>query len=32
MEKKYATRENTIDGGYKFLGQKVDAVLAWAIC
>jgi len=28
MEKKYATRENTIDGGYKFLGQKVDAVFS----
>jgi len=28
MEKKYATWENTIDGGYKFLGQKIDAVFS----
>lgn len=26
MEKRYATRENTIDSGYKFLGQKINAV------
>ena len=26
MEKKYGTRENTIDHGYKFLGQKINAV------
>ncbi|NWJ53106.1 MAG: trehalose hydrolase [Bacteroidetes bacterium] len=26
MEKRYGTRENTIDGGYKFLGQKINAV------
>nr|WP_121271958.1 trehalose hydrolase [Pedobacter schmidteae] len=28
MEKRYATRENTIDGGYKFLGQKINAVFS----
>ncbi len=26
MEKRYGTRENTIDSGYKFLGQKINAV------
>ena len=26
MMQKYATRENTIDNGYKFLGQKINAV------
>ena len=26
MEKRYGTREHTIDGGYKFLGQKINAV------
>lgn len=26
MERRYGTRENTIDGGYKFLGQKINAV------
>ena len=25
---KYATTENTIDGGYKFLGQKINAVFS----
>lgn len=28
MQKRYATRENTIDGGYKFLGQKINAVFS----
>ncbi|SMD03862.1 glycosyl hydrolase family 95 catalytic domain-containing protein [Pedobacter nyackensis] len=28
MLKRYATRENTIDGGYKFLGQKINAVFS----
>ncbi|WP_448104360.1 glycosyl hydrolase family 95 catalytic domain-containing protein [Pedobacter panaciterrae] len=28
MEKRYATKENTIDGGYKFLGQKINAVFS----
>ncbi|MBO9616299.1 MAG: hypothetical protein J7619_26630 [Dyadobacter sp.] len=28
MEKRYASRENTIDGGYKFLGQKINAVFS----
>lgn len=28
MQRKYATRENTIDGGYKFLGQKINAVFS----
>ncbi len=28
MERRYATRENTIDGGYKFLGQKINAVFS----
>ncbi|MDQ6479416.1 glycosyl hydrolase family 95 catalytic domain-containing protein [Dyadobacter sp. LHD-138] len=28
MEKRYATRENMIDGGYKFLGQKINAVFS----
>ena len=28
MEKKYATRENMIDSGYKFLGQKINAVFS----
>ncbi|WP_200815591.1 glycosyl hydrolase family 95 catalytic domain-containing protein [Pedobacter africanus] len=28
MEKRYATREHTIDGGYKFLGQKINAVFS----
>ncbi len=28
MQEKYATRENTIDGGYKFLGQKINAVFS----
>ena len=28
MLEKYATRENTIDGGYKFLGQKINAVFS----
>jgi hypothetical protein len=26
MEQRYATRENRIDSGYKFLGQKINAV------
>ncbi|RPE08481.1 trehalose hydrolase [Chitinophaga lutea] len=30
MEKRYATRENTIDSGYKFLGQKINAVFGAA--
>jgi len=30
MEKKYGTRENTIDHGYKFLGQKINAVFGAA--
>jgi len=28
MQKRYASRENTIDGGYKFLGQKINAVFS----
>jgi alpha-L-fucosidase 2 len=28
MEERYATRENTIDSGYKFLGQKINAVFS----
>ncbi|WP_207535306.1 glycosyl hydrolase family 95 catalytic domain-containing protein [Desertivirga arenae] len=28
MLKRYATTENTIDGGYKFLGQKINAVFS----
>lgn len=28
MQEKYATRENTIDGGYKFLGQKINAIFS----
>lgn len=28
MERRYATRENTIDSGYKFLGQKINAVFS----
>lgn len=28
MQAKYATRENTIDDGYKFLGQKINAVFS----
>ncbi len=28
MLEKYATRENTIDNGYKFLGQKINAVFS----
>ena len=28
MMQKYATRENTIDNGYKFLGQKINAVFS----
>jgi hypothetical protein len=28
MEKRYATRENNIDSGYKFLGQKINAVFS----
>lgn len=28
MQEKYSTRENTIDGGYKFLGQKINAVFS----
>ena len=28
MERRYATRENTIDGGYKILGQKINAVFS----
>lgn len=30
MEKRYGTRENTIDSGYKFLGQKINAVFSAA--
>lgn len=30
MEKRYGSRENTIDGGYKFLGQKINAVFSAA--
>jgi alpha-L-fucosidase 2 len=30
MEKRYATYDNTIDGGYKFLGQKINAVFGAA--
>ena len=28
MLQRYGTRENTIDGGYKFLGQKINAVFS----
>lgn len=28
MQEKYSTHENTIDGGYKFLGQKINAVFS----
>ena len=28
MEQRYATRENMIDSGYKFLGQKINAVFS----
>ncbi|AXY74335.1 trehalose hydrolase [Paraflavitalea soli] len=28
MEKRYGTRENTIDDGFKFLGQKINAVFS----
>ncbi len=28
MMEKYSTRENTIDNGYKFLGQKINAVFS----
>ena len=28
MEKRYGSRENTIDSGYKFLGQKINAVFS----
>jgi alpha-L-fucosidase 2 len=28
MQRRYATRENTIDSGYKFLGQKINAVFS----
>lgn len=28
MERRYGTRENTIDNGYKFLGQKINAVFS----
>lgn len=28
MQRRYATQENTIDGGYKFLGQKINAVFS----
>lgn len=28
MLEKYSTRENTIDNGYKFLGQKINAVFS----
>lgn len=28
MEKRYGTRDNTIDNGYKFLGQKINAVFS----
>ncbi len=30
MEARYGTRENTIDHGYKFLGQKINAVFGAA--
>lgn len=30
MEKRYGTRNNTIDQGYKFLGQKINAVFGAA--
>ncbi|MGX5818917.1 glycosyl hydrolase family 95 catalytic domain-containing protein [Chitinophaga lutea] len=30
MEKRYATRDNMIDSGYKFLGQKINAVFGAA--
>lgn len=32
MQEKYSTRENTIDGGYKFLGQKTMQCLVLEIC
>jgi alpha-L-fucosidase 2 len=28
MQRRYATTENTIDSGYKFLGQKINAVFS----
>lgn len=28
MEQRYGTRDNTIDDGYKFLGQKINAVFS----
>jgi alpha-L-fucosidase 2 len=28
MQQRYGTRENTIDSGYKFLGQKINAVFS----
>lgn len=28
MQRRYGTTENTIDGGYKFLGQKINAVFS----
>jgi alpha-L-fucosidase 2 len=28
MERRYATRDNMIDSGYKFLGQKINAVFS----
>jgi alpha-L-fucosidase 2 len=28
MQQRYGTRENNIDSGYKFLGQKIDAVFS----
>ena len=28
MEQRYGTRENSIDSGYKFLGQKINAVFS----
>lgn len=28
MEQRYGSRENTIDSGYKFLGQKINAVFS----
>jgi len=28
MQDRYSTRENTIDSGYKFLGQKINAVFS----
>ncbi len=30
MQKRYGSPENTIDGGYKFLGQKINAVFSAA--